>query len=95
MLFRRRSQAGSAKGPVVETNPGISAPPGSRPAFRGTLSAPPSGHTSEPSNYKPFDGRGSSAPVSPKTAKPRMMPGAPKSSGLHTQGNPGIAEARS
>ena len=46
MLFKRRSRAGAARGPVVETNPGISGPrlappPGYRPATKGPLSAPP------------------------------------------------------
>ena len=42
MLFRRRNRAGAAQGHVVETNPGLAAPPGFHPTSRNVnLGAPP------------------------------------------------------
>ena len=42
MLFRRRNRAGAAQGHVVETNPGLAAPPGFHPtAGHVNLGAPP------------------------------------------------------
>jgi hypothetical protein len=92
-LFKDRRGAG--KTVEVSAKTPLKAPPGSGATRKGPLTAPPSGTTSQQSSHKPFDGRGASAATKSKTTTAKPMPGAPVSSGAHTQGNPGYNEARS